>query len=70
MGTSYADPFIGKERARRFLCSHPPEYILFGSDSPWGSQEKTLEELLAFNLGEELNQRICHQNAVRLLELS
>ena len=70
MGISYAFPFIGKERARRFLRSHPPEYILFGSDSPWGSQEKTLEELLAFNLGEELNQRICHQNAVRLLELS
>jgi len=70
MGISYAFPFIGKERARRFLRSHPPEYILFGSDSPWGSQEKTLEELFAFNLGEELNQRICHHNAVRLLELS
>jgi len=70
MGISYAFPFIGRERARRFLRFHPPEYILFGSDSPWGSQEKTLEELLAFNLGEELNRRICHGNAARLLELS
>jgi predicted TIM-barrel fold metal-dependent hydrolase len=69
VGISYAIPFIGKERARRFLLSHPPEYILFGSDSPWGSQEKTLEDLLALELGEELNSRICHQNAARLLEL-
>jgi predicted TIM-barrel fold metal-dependent hydrolase len=70
MGISYAFPFIGKDRARRFLRSHPPEYILFGSDSPWGSQEKTLEDLLALDLGEELNCSICHQNAARLLELS
>jgi predicted TIM-barrel fold metal-dependent hydrolase len=70
MGISYAIPFIGKERARRFLRSHPPEYILFGSDSPWGSQEKSLEDLLALELGEELNSRICHQNAACLLKLS
>ena len=69
MGISYAIPFIGKERARRFLRSHPPEYILFGSDSPWGSQEKSLEDLLALELGEELNSRICHQNAACLLGL-
>jgi len=69
MGISYSLPFIGKERARCFLRAHPPEYILFGSDSPWGSQEKTLEDLLALDLGEELNRRICHQNAARLLKL-
>ena len=47
MEISYAFPFIGMERARRFLLAHPPEYILFGSDSPWGNQEKTLEALLS-----------------------
>jgi predicted TIM-barrel fold metal-dependent hydrolase len=69
MDISYAFPFIGMERARRFLLTHPPEYILFGSDSPWGSQEKTLEALLSLELGEELNRRICFKNAARLLEL-
>jgi predicted TIM-barrel fold metal-dependent hydrolase len=70
MEISYSFPFIGAERARRFLSTHPSEYILFGSDSPWGSQEKTLQELLALELGEELNRRICFDNAARLLGLS
>jgi predicted TIM-barrel fold metal-dependent hydrolase len=69
MEISYAFPHIGMERARRFLLAHPPEYILFGSDSPWGSQEKTLEALQALELGEELNQRIRFENAARLLGL-
>ena len=69
MEISYAFPFIGMERARRFLLAHPPEYILFGSDSPWGNQEKTLEALLSLELGEELNRRICSENAAGLLEL-
>jgi predicted TIM-barrel fold metal-dependent hydrolase len=69
MDISYAFPFIGMERARSFLISHPPEYILFGSDSPWGSQEKTLQALLSLQLGEELNRAICFGNAARLLGL-
>ena len=70
MGISYSFSFIGMERARRFLRAHPPEYILFGSDSPWGSAETTLRDLMALELGEELNRRICFDNAARLLELS
>jgi hypothetical protein len=69
MDISYAFPAIGRQRASRFLRAHPPEYILFGSDSPWGSQEKTLEALQSLQLGEELNRRICFDNAARLLEL-
>jgi predicted TIM-barrel fold metal-dependent hydrolase len=69
MEISYAFPFIGTERARRFLRTHPLEYILFGSDSPWGSQEKTLQTLLSLELGEELNRRICFDNAAELLGL-
>ena len=69
MEISYALPFIGMERARRFLRAHPPEYILFGSDSPWGSQEKTLEALMSLDLGKELTRRICFDNAARLIGL-
>ncbi|UCF96160.1 MAG: amidohydrolase family protein [Spirochaetaceae bacterium] len=70
MEISYSFPFIGMQRARRFLRAHPPDLILFGSDSPWGSQEKILEDLLSLQLGDELNQRICFDNAARLLDLS
>jgi hypothetical protein len=69
MEISYALPFIGMERARRFLSTHPPGYLLFGSDSPWGSQEDTLRTLMNLELGEELTRRICFDNAAALLEL-
>jgi predicted TIM-barrel fold metal-dependent hydrolase len=69
MEISYAFPSIGKQRARRFLLAHPPQYLLFGSDSPWGSQERTLEVLQSLELGEELNRRICFENAAGLLGL-
>lgn len=70
MDISYSFPFIGRERALRFLRSHPAEYILFGSDSPWGSQDKTLADLLALEPGEELVHRICYRNAAALLGLA
>jgi predicted TIM-barrel fold metal-dependent hydrolase len=70
MEISYSFPFIGVERARRFLHAHPSEYILFGSDSPWGSQEDTLRTLEELKLGEELNRRIRYRNAARLLGIS
>ena len=70
MGISYSLPFIASEQARRLLRTHPPEYLLFGSDSPWGSQEQTLKDLLALELEEPLVRRICFDNAARLLELA
>jgi predicted TIM-barrel fold metal-dependent hydrolase len=69
MEVSYSFPFIGRERARRFLLSHPPEYILFGSDSPWADQRATIEDLLELDLGAQRNERICYHNAARLLGL-
>jgi predicted TIM-barrel fold metal-dependent hydrolase len=69
MEISYALPFIGMERARHFLRAHPSEYILFGSDSPWGSQEQTLAALMSLDLGEKLNRRICFDNAAGLIGL-
>jgi len=70
MGISYSLPFIAPEQARRLLLAHPPEYILFGSDSPWGNQEQTLKGLLALELDEPLTRRICFDNAARLLGLA
>jgi predicted TIM-barrel fold metal-dependent hydrolase len=64
---SYALPFMEAERARRLLRAHPPEFLLFGSDSPWGSQEQTLEALLSLELGEDLIRRICFDNAAGLI---
>jgi predicted TIM-barrel fold metal-dependent hydrolase len=66
---SYALPFMEPERARRLLRAHPPGFLLFGSDSPWGSQEQTLEALLSLELGEDLIRRICFDNAAGLISM-
>lgn len=67
MEISYALPFLGAERSRRLLRRHPPEYLLFGSDSPWGDAGATLEALRALELGDRLTERICYANAAALL---
>ncbi len=67
MEVSYSLPFMSRRRARRLLRSHPPEYLLFGSDSPWGDQERTLKDLYALELPQELLEQICYRNAARLL---
>jgi len=67
MDIAYALPFLGRERARRLLRRHPPECLLFGSDSPWGDAEATLRALQDLDLGDALSERICHDNAAALL---
>jgi len=60
--------FINKEKARKIILSHPPERVLFGSDSPWAAQKKTINELQSLELGEEREQMILGKNAAALLE--
>ncbi len=65
--TSYSFEFIGRDRARRFLLSHPAECILFGTDSPWGNQRTEIEEINRFDLPAGLKEMILGENASRLL---
>jgi predicted TIM-barrel fold metal-dependent hydrolase len=52
---------------RELLLGHPKEYVLFGSDSPWGDQGKQIEQVRALNLGAEREAALFHGNAARLL---
>ncbi len=54
----------------RFLREHPPDRLLFASDSPWTDQREELEFLrrLSF-LTENEREKICFSNAARLLGL-
>jgi len=70
MGISYSLPFLGREQARRLLLNHPKEFLLFGSDSPWGDQNESLQRLLELDLGTERTERILYTNAAGLLGLS
>ena len=67
MEISYALDILDPERARRMILAHPAEYVLFGTDSPWTSQDKTLSLLLDLRLGPVLEKKILRENAVSLL---
>ena len=65
---SFGTYFLPAERLKRLLMAHPQEYLLFGSDSPWTDQKKSLEGLRALGLPQELFERITYGNARRLLD--
>ena len=68
MELSFALDFLDQIRLRDLICSHPPEYILFGTDSPWTDQATTLKMLRKLNLEEALLDRITRDNALTLLD--
>lgn len=67
MEISYSLEILDRERARHIILNHPKEYVLFGTDSPWTGQEKTIDLLRGLQLGEEMEVSILRENALRLL---
>lgn len=67
MEISFALDFLDRESARQMLTSHPADYLLFGSDSPWADQHAALELLRGLDLEPELLNKITSGNAARLL---
>jgi len=67
MEISFSLEFIDKQKARAIILKHPEKYVLFGTDSPWTAQEKTLELLKSMSLGERLEKLILRDNALSLL---
>jgi uncharacterized protein len=54
----------------RFLKEHPPDRLVFASDSPWTDQTEELRFLLQLPfLTESDKEKICFSNAARLLGL-
>nr|WP_321465728.1 amidohydrolase family protein [uncultured Desulfobulbus sp.] len=69
MEISFALDFLDQIRLRDILLNHPPEYLLFGTDSPWSDQATTLKMLSKLGLPDELFTRIVSDNPHRLLDL-
>ncbi len=67
MELSYALDFLEPQTAREMIVNHPPDHLLFGSDSPWSDQENSLALLRALDLEPELFQKITRNNAENLL---
>lgn len=43
--------------------------ILFGTDSPWDSQKKAIEEISSLSINQDEKDKIFYKNALRLLEI-
>jgi uncharacterized protein len=67
METSWSLEYLSPEQARKIILKHPPDCVLFGTDSPWTDQGKTLELLKALKLPAELEKRIFRGNANKLI---
>ena len=69
MDISYAIDCMGGREARELISSHPQDYVLFGTDSPWRGQNETVNLLRGLDLGREREEKILGRNAARLLVL-
>jgi len=67
MEISFALDYLSTEMARKMIMDHPAGYVLFGTDSPWTDQEKTLSLLKKLNLPPGKQKEILSDNAMRLL---
>lgn len=69
MDISYSMGVISEEQLIRIVKNHGVDRFLFASDSPWGSQGKTLKYFMGLDFTKEEQKRILYQNAMELLEL-
>lgn len=68
METSFSLQYLQPDQLRQMLLSHPPEYLLFGTDSPWNDQKEQILALKKLQLPEALLEKIFYGNADRLLK--
>lgn len=69
MDISYSLDLLGEERARRMLLAHPQEFLIFGTDSPWGEQRQVIRQVKNLALGAEIEAALFYENAAALLGL-
>ena len=70
MEISFSLQFLSEERVKKIISKHPSEYILFGTDSPWDDQGKSIERLKKLNLSDKLEELIFYKNASSLLSMT
>jgi len=69
METSMTYDYLGPEKMKRLMEKHLPDYLFFGSDSPWDDQPKAVQNVSNLIDDNELREKIFRGNAVRLLGL-
>ncbi len=67
MELSWSLEYLPPEQARQIILAHPADCLLFGTDSPWTDQGKTLSLLRSLELPRELERKILRDNAMAIL---
>jgi predicted TIM-barrel fold metal-dependent hydrolase len=67
--TSFSFAGLGAEGMARLIRAHGPEKVLFGTDSPWNSQQESLANIQNLDLSTDDKEGILYRNALSLLEL-
>ena len=63
--TSYCLEQCPPDTLHRILDKHPPEYLMFGTDSPWAEQAAELERFRKLPLSQEAMGRALWENGCR-----
>jgi uncharacterized protein len=69
MELSWSLEYLTAEQAKRIILAHPVDCVLFGTDSPWTDQGKTVSLFKNLNLPDDLELKILRNNASALLRL-
>ncbi len=70
MELSWSLEYLSPEQTRRIILNQPSDCVLFGTDSPWTGQGRTIELFKALKLPQELERKILRDNAIAPLGLS
>jgi len=68
MEMSFSLEYLETDPIRNIIGKHPKDYLLFGTDSPWTDQAKTLSLYRLLGLGAETDAAVLGGNAQRLLD--
>jgi predicted TIM-barrel fold metal-dependent hydrolase len=67
MEISFSLEMLPPDRARFLIENHPPEYLLFGTDSPWQDQAAALALVRGLKIEPAREKALLEGNAARLL---
>lgn len=67
--TSSTIPLVSRELVYRMFDRFGPERFLFGSDFPMWKPKDAVEQLLSFDLGEDVMEKILYGNFCKLLDI-
>ena len=64
---SFSLELLDRNKAEKMILKHSPDYLLFGTDSPWTDQKNAVNILKSLNISEEAKNKIFYKNAYKLL---